>query len=61
MKKTYISPTIETFFLNVPTLLAGSADINRKDEYANVNVEEAGGGYGGVFGAREYDFDEDEY
>lgn len=61
MKKTYISPTIKEYILNVPTLLAGSAEINRNDEDANVNVYDAGGGYGGVFNGREYDFEEDEY
>lgn len=44
--------------MDLATMLAASANINIDDDYANVDVNEEGNGYGGTFCGRENNFDE---
>lgn len=57
-KKTYISPEVVAFNLKIQSyLLSTSLDPNSDNPDVIVSGEE----HHSAFGAREYDFDEDEY
>jgi len=58
MKKKYISPATNDFTIHATSILSGSIIVDGTENNASVEVDEESS-YGGVFGSRQFDFDED--